>query len=64
MMNGNTQVNAVDIMNLPFPALPKIKEIGKRIKKNNIPIGLELDREVAKILGITGDLVDKLNKGD
>ena len=64
MMNGNTQVNAVDIMNLPFPTLPKIKEIGKRIKRNNIPIGLELDREVAEILGIKSKLVDELNKGE
>ncbi|RLI97241.1 MAG: hypothetical protein DRO96_01055 [Candidatus Aenigmatarchaeota archaeon] len=61
MMNGNTQVNAVDIMNLPLPSLDNIKKIGKSIIKKNPTIGQELDKTVSDVLGINEKLIDKLN---
>lgn len=33
-MNGNTQVNATEIMNLPMPSLEIIKKVGRLIKKD------------------------------
>lgn len=64
MMNGNTQVNAVDIMNLPMPPLRKIKEMGKQIYRDSPGIGLELDTVVADRLGINKKLVKRLNNGE
>lgn len=60
MMNGNTQVNAVDIMNLPLPSIEDIRRIGKEIKKNKPSIGFELDITVSDILGIEREFVEML----
>jgi adenine-specific DNA-methyltransferase len=61
MVNGNTQVNAVDIKNLPFPPLENIIEIGKLIRKTKPAIGLELDRLVIDVLGINHKVIEELN---
>jgi len=62
MMNGNTQVNAGDIMNLPMPSIEDIRKIGSLVKINKPQIGLELDKIVSDILGIDSELIEKLNK--
>lgn len=51
MMNGSTQVNVTDILNLPLPSFGLIKEIGMFIVRNKPPIGCELDKAVSDILG-------------
>ena len=63
MMNGNTQVNATDIMNLPLPSLDKIEEIGGLIKKSKPSIGLELDKIVLKVLEIDNKFIGLLKGG-
>lgn len=63
MVNGNTQVNAVDIRNLPFPSLENIVEIGKLIRKIKPSIGLELDRLIIDVLGISHSIIEHLKGG-
>ncbi|OGS19197.1 MAG: hypothetical protein A2219_06580 [Elusimicrobia bacterium RIFOXYA2_FULL_50_26] len=64
MLNGSTQVNAVDIDNLPLPSLEKIKEIGKSIITKKPSIGLELDKIIVDVLGIDTGILRELNGGD
>lgn len=52
MINGNTQVNAVDIQNLPFPSLEDIKKIGKSVRALKPSIGHELDKLIIDVLKI------------
>jgi adenine-specific DNA-methyltransferase len=52
MLNGSTQVNAVDIENLPLPSLEDIQAIGKAIIKSKPTIGQELDKLIVDILKI------------
>ncbi|MEW6378035.1 MAG: Eco57I restriction-modification methylase domain-containing protein [bacterium] len=61
MINGNTQVNAVDILNLPLPSIELVREIGRLIKRDKPPIGRELDMAVAEVLGIDGNLAEIVN---
>jgi len=62
ILNGNTQVNAADILNIPFPSIEKIKEIGKEVQKQKPKIGYELDNIIEKILSWNSELIRKLNK--
>jgi len=62
MMNGNTQVNVTDIVNLPLPSFALIKEIGMFILRNKPSIGRELDKAVSDILG-TQDIFNTLYGG-
>lgn len=64
MLNGSTQVNAVDINNLPLPSLEKIKEIGNSIVARKLSIGLELDKIIIDVLGIDKKILHELNGGD
>lgn len=57
MLNGSTQVNAVDIENLPFPSLDDIQSIGKAVIKLKPAIGQELDKLVIDILGINPQIL-------
>lgn len=59
-LNGNTQVNAIDIRSLPFPSMDKITEIGESIQKNIPAIGIELDMLVAKIMEIDSNIIKNL----
>ncbi|MFH1258337.1 MAG: Eco57I restriction-modification methylase domain-containing protein [Elusimicrobiota bacterium] len=52
MLNGSTQVNAVDIENLPIPSFENIQLIGKAVIKAKPAIGPELDKLVIDILRI------------
>lgn len=61
-LNGNTQVNAVDVYNLPFPPLQKIRRIGKKVVKESPAIGTELDKIICEILGIDTQILGKTNK--
>ena len=61
MLNGSTQVNAVDIDNLPLPSLEKIKEIGESIIIKKLSIGLELDKIIIDVLGIDTEILRELN---
>lgn len=61
-LNGNTQVNAIDIKSLSFPSIDKIVEIGCTILDKKPKIGYELDTIVAKILNLDPKLIDRLFK--
>jgi len=62
MLNGSTQVNAVDIENLPFPSLENIQLIGKAIIKAKPAIGQELDKLVIGILRIDPHILQDLKE--
>jgi adenine-specific DNA-methyltransferase len=64
MINGSTQVNAVDIRNLPFPSLENIKRIGELVRKTKPSVELELDRLVINVLNIDPEIIGYLNGGD
>jgi len=68
MLNGSTQVNAVDIENLPIPSLENIQLIGKAVIKSKPAIGPELDKLVIDILRIDpkilGDLKEAYDKDE
>ena len=63
MLNGSTQVNAVDIENLPLPSFEKIQEIGKAILDSKPSIGPALDALVVKILKIDSKILNDLREG-
>jgi len=62
MLNGSTQVNAVDIENLPFPSLEDIQVIGKAIINLKPAIGQELDKLVVDILKIGPQILQDLKE--
>lgn len=62
--NGNTQVNATDIRNMPFPSTEEIKKIGEVVQKQNPQIGYELDNIVGRILGWDSELIKQLNNNE
>lgn len=62
MLNGSTQVNAVDIENLPFPSLENIQSIGKTIIKAKPAVGQELDKLVIGILRIDPQILQDLKE--
>jgi len=62
MLNGSTQVNAVDIENLPLPSFEKIQEIGKAILDSKPLIGPELDAVAVKILKIDSKILNDLKE--
>jgi len=62
MLNGSTQVNAVDIENLPFPSLGEIQLIGKAILKSKPDIGEELDKLIVSILEIDSQILQDLKE--
>lgn len=68
MLNGSTQVNAVDIENLPIPSLENIQLIGKAVIKSKPAIGPELDKLAIDILRIDpkilGDLKEAYDKDE
>jgi len=64
-LNGNTQVNATDIRNLPFPKIEDIKKIGKLVyESQSYRNGFDLDNIVAGSLGINIEIIKNLNKGE
>lgn len=60
MLNGNTQVNVVDINNLSFPDAASIREIGKAVIREMPPIGKALDSLICEKLGTSTKILDKL----
>ena len=61
VVNGNTQVNASEINNLPFPSYVKILEIGKTIMSfKNIDDNL-INSLVMEALGVSGKIKELLN---
>ncbi len=61
ILNGNTQVNATDLRNIPFPSLEEIREIGTMVQRYRPRIGYKLDQIVGKILGWDPELIQRLN---
>jgi adenine-specific DNA-methyltransferase len=55
--NGNTQVSAVELRNLPLPPAGTIKAIGRRIEREGSD---QLDRVVADALEVPADLTEEL----
>ncbi len=62
MLNGSTQVNAVDIENLPFPSIENIRIIGEAVIKLKPAIGQELDRLVINILKVNPQILENLKE--
>lgn len=60
-LNGNTQVNASDLRVLPFPSLNVIKKVGKVVAVKKLAIGVELDKVVAEVLGISDKIIRSLS---
>jgi adenine-specific DNA-methyltransferase len=60
-LNGNTQVNAVEIRSLPLPNMEQIREIGKRVFKEKAS-QIDLDRIVFEVLQINADMASICNK--
>ncbi|MBA7516832.1 tRNA1(Val) (adenine(37)-N6)-methyltransferase [subsurface metagenome] len=61
--NGNTQVNATDIRNLPFPEIEDIRKIGKSVyESQSYRNGYDLDKKVTDILGVNVNVVKNLNR--
>lgn len=60
-LNGNTQVNAIDIRCLPLPDVKDIVKIGELLsRKKSILIDCELDLIVASVLNVDIALINKL----
>lgn len=59
-MNGNTQVNATEIMNLPMPSLEIIKKVGKLIKKDEENNEITNEAIIANELNINEKIVAAL----
>jgi adenine-specific DNA-methyltransferase len=56
-LNGNTQVNAVEVRCLPFPNLDQLLEIGKQVEgKHDISLE-EVDKIVFSVLQIDSKLI-------
>lgn len=56
-LNGNTQVNASEIRNLPFPSITKIKEVGQKIKEQNAVNESEINNIIGQVLGVNEELI-------
>ena len=61
VVNGNTQVNASEINNLPFPPYDKILEIGKTIMSFKNIKDNSINSLVTEVLGISGKIKELLN---
>ena len=59
-MNGNTQVNATEIMNLPMPSLEIIKKVGKLIKKDEENNEIKNEAIIANELNINEKIIADL----
>jgi len=59
-MNGNTQVNAKEIMNLPLPSLEIIKKVGKLIKKDEENNEIKIEAIIANELNINEKIIATL----
>ncbi|MFH2033053.1 MAG: Eco57I restriction-modification methylase domain-containing protein [Bacteroidota bacterium] len=64
MLNGNTQVNVVDINNLPFPSKDVVSEIGSRVRMNEVAIGVDLDSLIVEVAKIDKRILDKIYRED
>lgn len=56
--NGNTQVSAVELRNLPLPSAAVIRELGKLIEHEGTE---QLDRAVANALHVPADMIEELS---
>jgi len=56
-LNGNTQVNAIDIRSLSLPDYDKIIEIGKLARKKHLDPEFDCDEAISKVLKIEKHLV-------
>jgi adenine-specific DNA-methyltransferase len=64
MINGSTQVNAIDITTLPLPSIEDIRKIGALIQSKKPSIGLELDKIIIRVLGINSGILDEIKGVD
>ena len=62
MINGNTQVNATEIMNLPLPSIEIIKRVGKLIKKDEENNEIKNEAIIAYELNINEKITAALSR--
>jgi adenine-specific DNA-methyltransferase len=56
--NGNTQVSAVELRNLPLPPAVVIRELGKLVEREGVE---QLDRAIAHAIHVPADLIKDLS---
>jgi len=57
MENGSTQVNATEIINIPFPSLEKIRKIGSLVRKEEENDEIRNEKIIARELNIDGKII-------
>mgnify|MGYP003826560699 CR=1 FL=1 len=60
IINGSTQVNASELLELPLPSIEKIRSIGKFAEENSIDNFIEIEKLVGKELGIGENLLEEI----
>lgn len=60
IINGSTQVNASELLELPLPSIEKIRSIGKFAKENSIDNFIEIEKLIGKELGIDENLQEEV----
>jgi len=56
-LNGNTQVNASEIRNLPLPSITKIQEIGQKVVEEKAESEEEINDIIRQVLNIRSNLL-------
>jgi len=60
IMNGSTQVNASELLELPLPSIEKIRSIGKFAEENRIDNFIEIEKYIGKELDVDGNLLETI----
>ena len=60
IINGSTQVNASELLELPLPSIEKIRSIGKFAKENNIYNFVDIEKVIGAELGLERNLLNAI----
>ena len=56
-LNGNTQVNASEIRNMPVPSIEKIREVGQQVIEKNAESEQDIHDIIVQVLNIKNILM-------